>query len=350
MSGTPSISRAMKSLEAGRLEEAEAAFAALAGPAGDGVIARFRRAECLSRLGRHDEAVAEAQTAQRDAPGTPSTALWLAWVLAEAGRTDDAAAVVYPKGHEEFTDCVRDGFAALAKIAANVKSGRDDVRKALLASHHFPLFSLALRAAERDRLLGGGMRFPDPLSVWSVHVSKTDFDETGDGPPPTPPEVRDAALPSRSELKAATEWLRTWGASSYQPRLVTALRSAKKPPEDVDLLEAEMLLAAGRLDDVEALITRVRADTKKDEESAELCVTVTRAAHLAGRATPPDEAPGFSDALDRAKPDVAWLRTCAAILGDRPLDARRHAEEVADPSHAEYVEAALLAWAARSPG
>ncbi len=350
MSGTPSISRAMKSLEAGRLGDAETAFAALAGPSGDGVIARFRRAESLSRLGRHDEAVAEAQTAQRDAPETPSTALWLAWVLAEAGRTADAAAVVYPKGHEEFTDCVRDGFAALAVIATDVKSGRDEARKALLASRHFPLFSLALRAAERDRLLGVGKRFPDPLSVWSVHVSKTDFDETGDGPPPTPPEIRDPSLPSRSELKSATAWLRTWGASSYEPRLVTALRSAKKPPEDVDLLEAEMLLAAGRLDEVEALIARVRADTKKDEESAELCVTVTRAAHLAGRATPPDESPGFADALIRAKPDVAWLRTCAAILGDRPLDARRHAEEIADPSHGEYVEAALLAWAARAPG
>src|SRR5688572_1183644 len=111
------LPHAMKLLESGRFEEAAAGFAPLASASHDGVIARFRLAECLSRLGRHDEAVDAARAAHRDAPGTPSTAMWLAWTLAEAGRFDEAAAVLPPPGHEEFTDPVRAAFAALAKLA-----------------------------------------------------------------------------------------------------------------------------------------------------------------------------------------------------------------------------------------
>src|SRR6185295_2803808 len=61
-----SIAAAMRVFESGDLAGAERAFASIAGTSRDGVIARFRRAECLSRLGRHDEAVADARTAHAD--------------------------------------------------------------------------------------------------------------------------------------------------------------------------------------------------------------------------------------------------------------------------------------------
>jgi hypothetical protein len=181
-----------------------------------------------------------------------------------------------------------------------------------------------------------------------VHVAKTDLAESGIAAIPPAPSIADPRLPSRSDARAAATWLRNYGASSFEPRLVETLRNAKSPPADTDSLEAEMLLATGHLDEATALVTRLRDEMKPEEADAELCTTACRIEQLRGRAARPSEFVGWDDARSRAKTDVSWLEMCASLLEDRPLDARVHADSLADPSHAEYVEASLLAWSSRT--
>ena len=80
------LASAIAELEAARYERAVEALSAVASASGDGVIARFRQAEALSRLGRHDDAVGVARQAVADAPSALAPSLWLAQVLAEADQ------------------------------------------------------------------------------------------------------------------------------------------------------------------------------------------------------------------------------------------------------------------------
>jgi hypothetical protein len=98
-----------------------------------------------------------------------------------------------------------------------------------------------------------------------------------------------------------------------------------------------------RIDAAQALADRLAKDAGKDA-SGDLCVDLARIAQLRGEPATPSQFPGWNDARLRLKPAVAWLDLCAALLTNRPLDARALADRVADPSHREYVEAALLRW------
>ncbi len=329
-----SISAAMRVFEHGDYAAAEGAFAALAGPSRDGVIARFRRAECLSRLGRHDDAVDEARVAFADGPRESAPWVWLVHCLAEAGRFDDATSVEIPREHAEELTTIRDGYAAIARVARGDRADAAKTVDAVLDTRHEPLYSLALRVCETSRLKSD-KRWPDLPSVWYAHECRIEMaaDDVTEHPP-----VPDAANP----VKAA-RWLRLhWSCADYAD-LVAALRAAKKPPADVDECELEQHLAFGRIDAAAALADRLSNEAGKDA-SGELCVDLARVAQLRGEPTTPSQFPGWDDARLRLKPTVAWLDLDAAILTDRPLDARPLADRVADPSHREFVEAALVRW------
>jgi tetratricopeptide (TPR) repeat protein len=342
------IADAMRLLEAARFEEAARAFAPLAGATGDGVIARFRRAECLSRTGLHDEAVAEAARAHADAPEAPATGLWLAQALAEAGRFDDAAAVRHPEAQGDFVSPVARGYAALARIAAGVRDGRDAVVRDVLESRHAPLYSLALRATERVRL-GAEPRWPDLPSVWYRHECELEMEEDGVDAHPEPPkfESRGGFLGRwvrHLQSSEAIRWMRLHAACGDWSALLRAVRAADADLDALAEIELEMLLALGRIDAADALAEQL-AKGAGDDAAGELAIDRCRIAQLRGRAARPQEFAGYDDARKRLGDGLAWLECGAAILDGRPLDARAAADRVADPSHREYVEAALLRWA-----
>ena len=341
------LAAAMRLVEDARLEDAAAAFAPLAGTSDDGVIARFRRAECLSRLGRHDEAVAEAQQAHRDAPETPATALWLAQALAEAGRFDEAAAVRHPAAQKEFVGPVSDGYVGLAKLAADVVPERGAVVDAVLASRHAPLYSLALRVAERRRL-AAAPRWPDLPSIWYRQECALEMEEDGVSEHPAPPRLdpRAGFLGSflrRSQASEAIRWLRLHSACGDWTDLISSLRTAQADPDALAEVQLEMLLALGQIDAAESLADRVAAEAGKDA-AGELAVDRCRIAQLQGRPARPQDFEGFTDAKRRLGEAIAWLDCGAALMEGRDLDARTAADRVSDPSHREYVEAALLRW------
>lgn len=344
----PGLRAALRRMESGDLEGAAADFAALAGPSREGGIARFRRAECLSRLGRHAEAVETARTALADAPGTPAAALWLAQCLAEAGREGEAAAVPFPDGHDVYVGPVREGFRALAElVGAAPCADRGAVVEAIRASRHAPVLSLALRTAERDRLLCGP-RAPDLHSVYAAHDCRMDREGTSDAETPhvRPPLPRDPAAPTAGEARSGMRWLRLHWACGDWSDLVASLRRRSPEPEGLDECELEMLLALGRVDAAERLAQRL-LDAAGADASGELCIDVTRVRQLRGAAARPQDVAGFRDARRRLGAAIAWLDLGCALIEGRSVDARVHADRLSDPAHGEYVEAALLSWAGR---
>jgi hypothetical protein len=144
-------------------------------------------------------------------------------------------------------------------------------------------------------------------------------------------------------------WLRLHVACGDWTDLVASLRCRASAPDGLDACELEMLLALGRLDAAEALAERLAASAGKDA-SGELCVDRCRIAQLRGRSARPRDFDGFDDARRRHAAAIAWLDLGAALLGDRPLDARAEADRIAEPSHPEYIEAALLSWTGRGAG
>lgn len=329
-----SIAAAMRVYERGDFADAERAFAGVTGGARDAVIARFRRAECLSRLGRHDEAIAEARIALRDGPAESAPWVWLVHCLAEAGRYDEAVAVPIPPEHAEELTTIRAGYAALAKLAADDRADAAKTTDAILGTRHQPLYSLALRLAEARRLRADP-RWPDLPSVWYAHECCMEMQHDKQTEHPAPP--------SGSNPGAAVRWLRLhWSCADWR-ELVAALRAAPKPPDGLDECELEQHLAFGRIDEAFAVAQRVVKEAG-DDAGGDLCVALARIAQIRGDAAPPSRFPGWEDAKLRLKPSVAWLELGAAILSDRRLDARPLADRIADPSHREYVEAALLRW------
>jgi hypothetical protein len=125
--------------------------------------------------------------------------------------------------------------------------------------------------------------------------------------------------------------------------LVADVRRAAPDADGLDEVELEMLLALGRLDDADALAARLVQSAGADA-AGELALDCCRLAQLRGRAARPSEFAGFDDAKKRLGDAIAWLECAAALLADRPLEARVAADRVSDPSHREYVEAALLRW------
>jgi tetratricopeptide (TPR) repeat protein len=331
---SPSIAAAMRVFETGEFAAAERAFAAISGPSGDGVIARFRRAECLSRLGRHDEAVEEARTAFRDDAKSAAPWVWLVHCLAEAGRFGEATSVEIPNDHAEELTTLRAGYAGAAKIAAGDRADAAKSVDAVLDARHAPLYSLALRIAEAARLRSD-KRWPDLPSVWYAHECR--FEMAADKVTEHP------SAPDASNAATAVRWLRLhWSCADYR-ELVASLRTAKKPPGDLDECELEQHLAFGRIDAAAALAERLAKDAGADA-SGELCVDLARVAQLRGEPATPSRFAGWDDARVRLRPTVAWLELGAALLENRPLDARPLADRVADPSHREFVEAALVRW------
>lgn len=329
-----SISAAMRVLERGDVAAAEPLFASIAGTSRTGVIARFRRAECLSRLGRHEDAVEQARAAFGDGGGESAPWVWLAHCLAEAGRVAGIEAVPVPPHHTGELGPMRAGYVALGRLAAGDRSDAAKTVDAILDTRHAPLYSLALRLAEAARL-AKDPRWPDLPSTWYAHECRLEMKaEKLAAHPPVPPAVPTAK---------AARWLRMhWSCADYAG-LVTELRAAKKPPADLDECELEQHLAFGRLDAAAALAEKLVAEAGKDA-SGELCIDLARIAQLRGEAATPSKFPGFDDARKRLAPTVAWLDLGAEILTGRPLAARPLADRVADPSHREFVEAALVRW------
>jgi hypothetical protein len=330
----PSIASAMRVFEKGELAAAERHFAEIAGSSRSGVIARLRRAECLSRLGRHDEAVADARVAFQDGPRESAPWVWLVHCLAEADRSDEAVGVPIPAEHSAELTTLRDGYAALARVSADDRVAAAQTVEAILETRHAPLYSLALRTAESKRLRAS-KRWPDLPSVWYAHECRMEMeaDKIAEHP----------RAPSASRPAKAVGWLRLhWSCADYA-ELVASLRATKKAPDGLDECELEQHLAFGRVDAAAALAARLVREAGKDA-AGELCVDQARIARLRGEPAAPSQFAGWDDARRRLKPMVAWLELGAAILSSRPLDARPLADRVADPSHREFVEAALLRW------
>ena len=323
-------------LETRRLDAAAAALATHAGPSRTGVIARFRRAEALSRLGQHDEAVEEARRAVADDGANGSAApLWLAWTLAEAGRYDEAAAVALPETSVESLDFLREGFAALARLASGATPWTDADARAIVGTHHVPLLSLALRVAESQRL-ARTPRWPDLPSVWYAIECRLECEHDRLREHPATP----AAPRGGEAARQAARWVRMHCSCGDHTALVAAIRACGAVPADIEEAELEMLLSLGRVDAADALATRLAEEAGKDA-AGELAVCRARIAQLRGEAVRVDAFEGADDARKRLSQMCAWLDVGAALLAGDPVAARAAADAVADPARAEFVEAAL---------
>jgi hypothetical protein len=264
--------------------------------------------------------------------------VWLVHCLAEAGRLGEAVAVEIPPEHAEELTTLRAGYAALERLAAGDRADAAKTVAAMLDTRHAPLYSLALRAAESARV-AAAPRWPDVPSTWYAHECRMEMEAAKAASHP--------AEPAASNAGAAVRWLRLhWSCSDYAD-LVAALRATPKPPDGLDECELEQHLAFGRIDAAQALATRLVKDAGPSA-SGELCVDLARIAQLRGEPALPSQFPGWDDARLRLKPTVAWLELVAELMTNRPLDARALADRVADPSHREFVEAALLRWAGGS--
>jgi hypothetical protein len=331
---TTSIGAAMRVMERGDLAAAEQALGNVAGSARDLVIARFRRAECLSRLGRHDEAVEHARAAFADGRGESAPWVWLADCLAEAGRLGEIAGAEIPAAHAEELTSLRDGYAALARVTRGDRRDAQKAVDAILETRHLPLYSLAMRVAETQRL-AKEPRWPDVPSTWFAHECTLEMKDLKQTAHPVAP-------PASSPGKAV-RWLRLhWSCSDWK-ELVAGLRAHGKPPDDLDECEIEQHLAFGRIDAAREIAARVARDVG-DDAAGELCVALSRVALLAGEPIVPSRLPGWDDARRRLKPTIAWIEMASALLEGRVADARPLADRIADPSHREFVEAALLRW------
>jgi hypothetical protein len=331
---TTSIGAAMRVMERGDLAAAEQALGRVAGSARDLVIARFRRAECLSRLGRHDDAVAQARAAFADGRDEPAPWVWLADCLAEAGRLGEIAGAEIPAAHAEELTPLRDGYAALARVASGDRRDAQKTMDAILETRHLPLYSLALRVAETQRL-ANEPRWPDVPATWYAHECTLEMKDLRQTAHPAPPQASSPA--------GAVRWLRLhWSCSDWK-ELVTGLRAQSKPPEGLDECEIEQHLAFGRSDAAREIATRVARELG-DDAAGEVCVALSRISLLAGEPIVPSRLPGWEDARRRLEPTIAWIEMASALLEGRVLDARPLADRIADPSHREFVESALLRW------
>ena len=240
-----------------------------------------------------------------------------------------------PPEHAEELTTIRAGYAALAKLAADDRADAAKTMDAILETRHEPLYSLALRLAETRRLRTPP-RWPDLPSVWYAHECRMEMEHDKQTEHP----VAAVRVEPRQGRALAASALVVRGLSRNSSR-----RSATptKPPDGLDECVLEQHLAFGRIDEAFALAQTI-AKAAGDDASGELCVALARIAQIRGDAASPSRFPGWDDARLRLKPSVAWLELGAALLADRPLDARPLADRVADPSHREYVEAALLRW------
>lgn len=335
------VDQAMQVFEAGRLEEAAQAFEELAGPTGDGLIARFRLSECLSRLGRHDEAVEAARVAASDQPDRPAAPLWLAQCLVEAGRFDELSGVELPPDPTGELGTVAAGFRALAAVASGSPQDPGAVVRAILESRHAPVYSMALRLAEGGRLRGPA-RWPDPPGVYHPHGALFELDDAKkrahpDLPPPD----------HRRDAGRADRWCRLFELAGRDwPTLYALLRPHMELPATGDESDLEEHLALGRLDAAQELLDRM-AKERGESAKSDLLVDRVRLAHLRGEALRPSEMPGHSVVVRSQREMLTWLDMAADLLVDDPLSARREADRLSDPSHREYVESALLGWAIR---
>ena len=338
-----SLASAVGLIENGEFARAADALAPLANGSRKGVIARFRRAECLSRLGQHDEAVVEARQAHDDGAAVPAPGLWLAHTLAEAGRFDEAADISYPATSVEPLDYVQAGFAAVARVAAGDRTDAEKTVEAVLETRHAPIYSLALRQAELRRLQSD-LRPPDLPSVWSKIECGLEMEYDHLTTHPAIPEIPETGLNRADAARRASRWLRIHCACGDHTELVARIRAVKPIPGDLDEAELEMLLALGRTDAAFELTERL-AQEAGEKGSGELAVDRARVAQLRGSAARPADFPGAKDAKKRLPQMVAWLEMTAALLRDDLVAARPFADETADPARREYVQAALHQWA-----
>lgn len=344
------VRHAMTLLETGRFDAAEAAFAAHVGPTHEGVIARFRRAECLSRLGRHDEAVEEARLAREDDTVHPPASLWLATVLAEAGRYEEAADVPLPgllTGEDERMSAA---FLALADLAAD---RRDDVERTvarILAARHPPVLSLALRLAERHRAAAPD-HGPDPGSLF-LALEALDTAECRNRV--VHPELPDDA----GRRPDGTVDEDCAGDSGHGNRFVRLLRltggfaatvAALEPDwhrfRDADEQEFEERLRADDRAGAEAVLDRVAAEADPSELSHEYALRRARIEQLGGRPSVVEDHPGGEDARIEAPAACHTLDLFAACLrgDDAAAVDPAHALARADDPYAVIV--ALAHWA-----
>ncbi len=337
-----SLAAAVGLLERSRLEEAARALLPLAGPSPGGVIARFRRAECLSRLGRHDDAVAEARRAHADDGAAPAPALWLAQTLAEAGRLDEAAGVALPATAVESLGGLRAGYRALSRIAAGRRKDAEDTVRAVIDTRHAPLYTMALRLTETERL-AAAPRGPDLPSVWYAIECGLEMAHYKLREHPAAPAVPASGFGRGEPARAAARWLRMHCSCGDYGELVGALRKVSPTPPDLDDAELEMLLALGDVDAAAELAERL-AKEAGDAAAGELAVDRTRIAQQRGEPAHVTDFAGGKDARRRLPQMVAWLDMTAALLAGDALAARPLADRVADPGKREFVEAALRRW------
>ncbi len=325
-----SLRAAMRLLEKGDLAGAAEALDGLAGSDGHGVIARFRQAESLSRLGRHGEAVTAAEQAAKDAPESAAAALWLLQARSESGDLAGAAATPLPATSVESLGFLSDGYAALARLAGGDRTHLEADREAILATHHHPLYSLTLRALEGLRL-SAAVRSPDLISGWSALECRLEMADEKRREHPTPPDAKSGG--------AVVRYLRLHWSCDDHAVLIAATRQVGNP-DGLDEAELETHLAFGRVDQAVALADRLADDAGK-HASGELAIDRARARQLRGEAARPRDFSGFDDARKRLAQIVSWLDMNAALLEGDGVTARECADAVADVAKREFVEAAL---------
>jgi len=325
-----SMRAAMRLLEKGDLAAAAEALDGLAGPEGRGVIARFRQAESLSRLGRHDEAVAAAEQAAKDAPDSAAAAIWLLQCRAEAGDLAGAAATPLPPTSVESLGFLSAGYGALARLASGDRARLVEDREAILGTHHHPLYSLTLRALEARRL-AADVRSPDLISVWAALECRLEMEDEKRREHPTPPNAAKSA--------AVVRYLRLHWSCEDHAVLIAATRRGGET-EGLDEAELETHLAFGRTDQAVALAERLAEEAGK-KAPGELAIDRARARQLRGEPARPRDFDGFDDARKRLPQIVAWLDMNAALLEGDPVSVRRFADVVAEVAKREFVEAVL---------
>jgi hypothetical protein len=308
-----SITAAMKLYEQCRYAEAAEAFAPLAGTDSDGVIANFRRAECLSRLGRHDEAIEAARAAVEADPEHPPASLWYAQALAEAGRYQEAADVPVPGLLDGEPELLSAGFRAVAAIAAGDRADAVATVCAVAACAHPPIWSLALRAAESNRL-AAEPRWPDVATMFRVSEALDEADAKGKRLHPNvepPRNTRGLEL-----LRSQAETFVAFGSWS---RIAGAVRPYLTPLEDDDETRFENLLLDGKNAAARELVFGWAEKYGDEKAAGEVAVGCARTAQLDGEARRPAEFAGAEEAASTLGLFVDWLDLCAALIeGDDP--------------------------------